>query len=684
MSLTIPAVILGLSAAYTYYRPLFYRGTASVLIENPNPQAVNFQSEGMTNAQDVTRAYRVLAESRPVLKGAISAAGETASFESVDLDRKLPRGFESRVEGQILYFYVEDASAERAARLVNAWADAFIDEVSRRTRDSRQFVKTSLAGLKQDWIDKEDALRKFERDVGYDPRPLESHPVVKRYEELNSKLSSLNVTLAGLEAERETLLHAIQAGSAEEILQLSRARNSPVFQGHQKQLETLQAHLTEARENFREGGPEVTAAEQSLKRARLALLESARSLPKGVEFEAAQSKAERDHIQTLFNKVAAEYDELKTKSARHKLLTADAQMAEKAYSDWAQRKGDTEFSTGNDFSRVRSWARASANMALLPRPWVRNLAAALILGMLAAVALTALIERTDSTVKGPKETEVLLKCPAIGSIPLFRGRLKHEEIYRLVQSKPASPAAAALRNTQIAVLAQQLRSNAQPLVITITSPGRSEGKSFVASNLAALFHSIGRRVLVIDVGHQHSSLSRVFRCAAPPEVPSVANPEGWPQQRVHNVAPGYQLLVAGDPSQQGKCWTQPAQFARALAELKNQFDVILLDTPAVLEQADATLFAQYSDLTLLLARSRVTSLGALEQASMSLASAKRLFVLINAISKLDSATDMATCANTAISEGMALERWSAEAASSQLAFMPERNMSGRSLVKVVK
>jgi Mrp family chromosome partitioning ATPase len=70
-----------------------------------------------------------------------------------------------------------------------------------------------------------------------------------------------------------------------------------------------------------------------------------------------------------------------------------------------------------------------------------------------------------------------------------------------------------------------------------------------------------------------------------------------------------------------------------VAEWKNQFDFVVLDSPPVLAVTDASLLAEVSDITLLLSRQRSTPLKSLKRAYdlLQVDRVNRVGVVVNAV-----------------------------------------------------
>ena len=75
--------------------------------------------------------------------------------------------------------------------------------------------------------------------------------------------------------------------------------------------------------------------------------------------------------------------------------------------------------------------------------------------------------------------------------------------------------------------------------------------------------------------------------------------------------------------------------------MRQDFDVIIFDTPPVLALPDACVLGQLTDVTLLVTRSRHTRMGQIERAATTLNSRKvtELVVVVTHVEALDAAAD---------------------------------------------
>ncbi len=133
MVIGIMIIGMALTCAYTAYQKVLYRSTASLLIDSfvPTPlQTTNPYGETGVS-QDVIKANRILAESKPVRDRAFALALKELGDEKISKDLDI----QAHSDGQLIYLQALDTNKERAAVYANAWSDAFVEEMRKRAVD---------------------------------------------------------------------------------------------------------------------------------------------------------------------------------------------------------------------------------------------------------------------------------------------------------------------------------------------------------------------------------------------------------------------------------------------------------------------------------------------------------------------------------------------------------------------
>src|SRR5207248_8821135 len=107
------------------------------------------------------------------------------------------------------------------------------------------------------------------------------------------------------------------------------------------------------------------------------------------------------------------------------------------------------------------------------------------LGLIGAVVL----DSTDRRVRSPDHVTRAMGLTILGAVP-------HVDWRNGKREATAAQVIEALRGIRLNVVHRH--GSAGPVRLTVTSPGKSDGKSFVASNLALAFADTGLRTLLVD------------------------------------------------------------------------------------------------------------------------------------------------------------------------------------------
>ena len=162
-------------------------------------------------------------------------------------------------------------------------------------------------------------------------------------------------------------------------------------------------------------------------------------------------------------------------------------------------------------------------------------------------------------------------------------------------------------------------AEAQRKALAIVSPGAGEGRSFIAANLAIVFSQLGENTLLIDADlrtpRQHELFKLRNNAGLSGLLAGRANAEAV--VRVPSLL-GLSLLPAGAiPPNPQELLGRPA-FIETLLTVSRDFDVVIIDTPAASEYADAQTIAVRAGAALMLARKNRSSLPDLAQLTGSL------------------------------------------------------------------
>jgi capsular exopolysaccharide synthesis family protein len=270
----------------------------------------------------------------------------------------------------------------------------------------------------------------------------------------------------------------------------------------------------------------------------------------------------------------------------------------------------------------------------------------LVLGLMAGAGMAFLLEFADARLRDASEVEPLLELPVLGVMAGMGKRLSIVERALHVVRKPDSQVSEALRDIRTVLLYEMPGLNKRGTqgvglvptadaptagqVLLVTSPLPGDGKTTVASNLAASFAANGRRTLLIDADCRRPSIAKYL------ELDGVD-----PKTRVgfsgllceDNPPPLDEVIIRGpvadgpeemDVLPSGEVPSNPAEMLNSdaardlLDELRGRYDVIVVDSPPVLPVTDARILADQADGVVLVVRVNQTPRRAAVQAREAL------------------------------------------------------------------
>jgi tyrosine-protein kinase Etk/Wzc len=429
-----------------------------------------------------------------------------------------------------------------------------------------------------------------------------SHDFSRKTEEAQKALSFLNAQLPALKSQLE---------SAEAEYSLFRTRHGTV-------------DLTE---EGRIGLQRSAAA----KTRRIELLQRRAELQSRLSDEHPVLVAINDQLRQIDGEIAAEANQ---SEALPFLEQEEVRLARevKANTDLY-----TSLSNTAEQLRILSASKASnvhlIDLAVAPdlplkpnRPMI--IAAGLMAGLFGGVMLACLKKAVLGRIDDPKRIEGLLGARVVhATIPhsptVKRERTVHGARTVLAVSAPDDPAIEALRafRTGLRFAMPGFKNN----IVMLGGPTSHVGKSFIAANLATVIASSGKRVLLVDADIRNGQLHRYFGARHGGSSAALAKPSQGAGKIDDAIARGIvdklDFIAASDLAAGQSDYFVHGHFVTVLDTLKARYDLILIDTPALLELSDALLIGEHAGAIFLVVRAGVSRQSELTESIKLLAQA---------------------------------------------------------------
>lgn len=244
-----------------------------------------------------------------------------------------------------------------------------------------------------------------------------------------------------------------------------------------------------------------------------------------------------------------------------------------------------------------------------PQP-VRNMALALVLGLMGGVGLAFVVEYLDTTVKDREDAERSVGAPVLATVP--RIDTHGQELY--LERDPQSVAAEAFRKLRTAI--QFLGVDHAVKVLLVSSPFAREGKTTTALNLANAYAQAGLRTLIVEADLRRPTLHKVFptdgqRGLTTALIGRIPLDNAVMATDVRNLS----FIPAGALPPNPAELLGSQHMAEILDELRSRFDIVVVDAPPLLPVADASAMAPRADGVILVARAGSTSRDRLQEAA---------------------------------------------------------------------
>ncbi|SAK74431.1 exopolysaccharide transport protein family protein [Caballeronia pedi] len=228
----------------------------------------------------------------------------------------------------------------------------------------------------------------------------------------------------------------------------------------------------------------------------------------------------------------------------------------------------------------------------------------LVLGVIVAFIRKALY----GGVERPEDIERQLGTRVFAIVPRSTQQLRlqrqvgmrREGLHVLAAQAPEDAAVEGIRSLRTSLQLQlgEARNN----VVMMTGSRPEAGKSFLSANLATLVASTRKRVLLIDGDMRRGDIHSHFGVRHSPGLSDVLMGADVRSTILHDVLPGVDLITKGSlPSHPSELLASD-RLGEILAELKQYYDLVVIDTPPVLAVTDATVIGRHAGTSLLVVR----------------------------------------------------------------------------------
>jgi exopolysaccharide transport family protein len=572
----------------------------------------------------------------------------TVAVGSVEAQRRSEKvvdnvlsGLKVRRSGLTYLISVEytHVNPEEASKLANAFADLYLTEQLEAkfdaTQKANEWLDTRVVELRDQLQSAETAVQQYK--IANNLMSAEGATLTEQeISGLNQQLASARAQQAESDARLNIARSQLARGSTGE--DVGESLSSPVVQQLRKQRAEQSAKVADMSGRYGDRHPDLLKAKRELADTDGQIKAEIQRLISNLE---AQAQVARQRTGSMAGSVANSKGALagnNRASIRLSELERKAESVRTLYESLLARFKQTTTNQGIEQADARVVSRAKIpTTPSYPKPSL-NLALGLVLALGAGAASVVLAEILMAGLFTEDEVERRIGLPYLGSVPLLSSSLDDAKLAKDISppdyllAKPLSSFSESFRKLRAAILFSKVGENVKVIAVTSSLPG--EGKTTTTFSLARTLATSGANVIVVDCDLRQSAINRFL-----PEVPTlglleVLNGVCTLDQALISDPSGAKVLALTKSAYTPRDVLGSPAMLKLLAELRQRFDVVLLDTAPLLAIADTRILAPSADAVVMLARWKKTPVKAITSA-LALLQGKGVFVAGVALTQVD-------------------------------------------------
>jgi capsular exopolysaccharide synthesis family protein len=516
--------------------------------------------------------------------------------------RRLDEALDIRADpnGNFLHLEFRGTDPVRITAIVNGVAERYVEVAAQLKRERvsqlAKILDDQLASARDNLRQAEAALERYGvRTItlpsGQAPQGTDRVPAVGSFFEVQLERDSLR---RDREALQQVIAQARDSGLSASALQtIAAVQHDPNLTQALKELVAKQADLRVLKYRYADAYPPV----QRLT-ADIAHLER-ETIPSLAQVLVGELSARESAVGRRIDTNSRDLRQIPARVLEDARLRRAATLAENVYTTLQQRYDEAKLAEASTIPDVRV-----LDSAVVPQRPVRNTAPRVILMALVgtfglAVVGAVLRDRADPRVRYPDQVSREMGLPILGALPHVTRREERDRTGRMAED--VAQLVEALRGTCLNLV--YAYGAAGPMLVTVTSPGPGEGKSFLTANLARTFAEGGHRTLLVDGDIRRGVLHRRLSARRRPGLTDCLRGELSFDAILQQTAyPLLTLIGCGTRVHNAPELLNSQAMAQLIARARGVYDVILIDSPPLGGGVDPFILGTHTGSLLLVLR----------------------------------------------------------------------------------
>ncbi len=475
-------------------------------------------------------------------------------------------------------------------KLLDVYIQNGLNEKNQIAQNTINFIDEQLAEITDSLSQNENNLKTFRQNYNLIDISKEGSALYERLTEAQKQKSELLIKKSYLEYLKKYLNQNTDLSQI--VIPSSLGINDPALMELIRQLIALYQEKNTFLITATEKNPAYEAVLNKIAQTRKLLLENNEMLLRSTEINLAEIDKNIQLIEQGFKQLPATEKEYINIQRRYKLN-------DQIYTYLLTKRAEAGIAKASNIpdNKILDYASIDMHTQISPK-YSLNYMIAIVLGLLIPLIILILIDFFNTTINDLSEVEAKSKVPIIGIV----GH-NHKNIDFIVHQSPKSTIAESFRtirtNIQYLHPDQEMKSH----IIAITSTISEEGKTFCAINIASSYALLGKKTLLMGLDLRRPRIHETLGVSNNFGISTYLLGNTNLEDIIIKTAQDHLYFIPTGPVPPNPAELLESQKMKQLINiLKEQFEIIIIDTPPVALVTDALLISRFSDTNIFVIR----------------------------------------------------------------------------------
>ncbi|QKZ11392.1 GumC family protein [Spirosoma sp. KUDC1026] len=496
----------------------------------------------------------------------------------------------------VIVLTLEDAVAERGEDILNTlikeYNTAAIVDKNKSAANTLDFLDNRLRMVTGELASVERNVESYKANQGITDLSAQAQTFLQTAKENDSQLNQVNIQLAALNDLQQYInSQSSNRGGTPATVGLS----DPVLLSLIAKMSQLELQRNDLSRTVSDENPTLQSLDTQIKTTKKNIIENVQTMKTMLNRSKEGYVAKNTDLESQIRSIPQQERSLMN-------ITREQSIKTSLYNLLLQKREETAmaFAAAVSDSRTISPAESSDTPVKPVKPLFFMLFG--LVGLLLPLGVVAGKDLFNNRIMRRQDVEANTAVPILGELSKER-----QNKALVITEKNRSMIAEQIRTirTNLQFLRDDPSANQ---VIMFTSSISGEGKSFISMNLGASLALVNKMTVIIDMDLRIPKLHQLINIDNTPGVSNYILGEASLDEVIQPV-PGYKnyfIIPSGTASQNPSELLNDPRLEQMIAELKERFQSIIIDTPPVGLVSDAQVIAPLADTTLYVVRHSVT------------------------------------------------------------------------------